>query len=443
MNNTKNPYFPDEIWEILETHNMTEDNTKKLREYFMNPSYYDTNRRTIIFSTPSRTGTSAFRIELPLYAIALHYPEKFNLIYADNNLGPKHIQAADLIVAHRAGHLHDQLYNIVKVWPKTSKRQVVIHDVDDSEFNLPLSHPMRTIWIAAEKDKMSIRSLKESDLVTTTGFKLQQTFRNFNPNVYVFRNMFDWEQPQWKIERTWPAKKDKLVIGWVGLTSHFEDIKKMAPILKYIHDKYSNTEFILAGMALKDTEVTITVDANGNKKFDEKEVIDITKTYRYRVSELFKEFDKNRIQILDAVSLEKYGEFYSKIDIGLSYVEHNVFNACKSEIKSVEYMKYGAVSIYSKYGGYKDMYDALPTDLKEKTHLLAIDTENPTVWKSVLETVVINYDTHREIADEMKKYVEEKYDINKHIDERVSFYNDVIEKNVDKEVNKISKILVS
>ena len=134
-------FYPKEIWEILETHNATPANTDKLRNYFMNPQYFDPTRRTIVFSTPSRTGTSWFRVELPMYALALNYPDKFNVIYADNSLNPKHLQVADLIIAHRAGHLHDWAHNVYRVWPKTSKRGLVIHDVDDNEFNLPMRHP--------------------------------------------------------------------------------------------------------------------------------------------------------------------------------------------------------------------------------------------------------------------------------------------------------------
>lgn len=100
----------------------------------------------IVQMRKARTGTSFFRLEMPMYAIATHYPDKFNLIYSDNNLGPKHLQCADLIVAHRAGHLHDFAHDVVKVWPKSEKRFLICHDVDDNEFNLPEKHPMKQMW---------------------------------------------------------------------------------------------------------------------------------------------------------------------------------------------------------------------------------------------------------------------------------------------------------
>ena len=185
--------MPSELWDILnESKIYKEEDTAKLRAHFSAPPLLDGTKKTIVFSTPSRTGTSWFRLELPMYAIKRNYPDEFNLVYADANVGPNHIKVADLLVFHRAGHLHDYIHRVVRCWPKTEKRPVIIHDVDDNEFNLPNSHPMKQMWLAAEKDKMSLRSLQASDWVNTTGYKLKQTFSNFNKNVHVFRNMFDW-----------------------------------------------------------------------------------------------------------------------------------------------------------------------------------------------------------------------------------------------------------
>ena len=96
----------------------------------------------------------------------------------------------------------------------------------------------------------------------------------------------------------WFPTDDKIIVGWAGLTSHFEDIKRMAPIMKAIHDKYPNTHFVLAGMALKDTAVEITEDEQGNKKFEEKEIEDKSQTYKGRIEALFADIDPNRMKIL-------------------------------------------------------------------------------------------------------------------------------------------------
>jgi len=212
--------------------------------------------------------------------------------------------------------------------------------------------------------------------------------------------------------------------------------------MKYVHDKYSNTKFVLSGMAIKDTEVIITVDAQGNKKYDEKDITDDNKTYRYKVKELFKDFDQNRIEFNDAVSLEAYGKFYKDLDISLCFVEHNTFNQSKSEIKVIESMKYCNIPIFSNYGGYNDMYLSMPQDLKNDCKLLAIDSENINKWKESLDFVLSNLYIYKGIAQRCRNWVEEEYDINKKIHEKVEFYNTLIENHIEKEIIKIQNILV-
>ena len=123
---------PTDIWNTIKDSDMKNDeDTAKLRNYFSAPHMIDPTKKTIVMSTPSRTGTSWFRIETPMYAIKRNYPDEFNLVYADGNLGPNHVAVADLIVFHRAGGHHDFLHKIFKVWPKTKKRPLIVHDVDD------------------------------------------------------------------------------------------------------------------------------------------------------------------------------------------------------------------------------------------------------------------------------------------------------------------------
>jgi hypothetical protein len=301
---------------------------------------------------------------------------------------------------------------------------------------------MKDMWFAAGKNLMSIRSLKESDYVTTTGRKLQQTFKNFNSNVSIFRNMFNWEQPQWKLTRD-EKYNGKIVIGWVGLTSHFEDIKKMVPIFKHAHDKFLNTHFVLCGMAIKDTEVTINQGEKGNKTFAEKDITDEARTYRFRVKELFKDFDQTRVEFFDAIELENYGAFYRSIDIGIAYIENNTFNQCKSEIKVVEYAKYGCIPIWMNIGGYKDMYESMPLELKQNCKSLALETENLAKWQESIENVIVNIYKFKEIAQNFKLWVEKQYDIDSHIDDKVDFYSTIIEQSLEKQINSIQNIIAT
>ena len=282
----------EELQEVIQYKDETQRDAVK--QYFTQPENLDFNKKTIVFSTPSETGTSFFRVFEPMRALWKAFPDEANYIYTEN-LQPNHVKLADVIIMHRCGNLHSHFLSVTRMWPKTEKRPYVIHDADDNEFNLPDTHPMKTLWIESGKDKMSLQSIKHSDCITTTTPKLKNTFEKFNDNVTIFPNMFDWDLPQWNFDKVesrkemlgdWFPTDDKIIIGWAGLTSHFEDIRRMAPVMKAIHDKYPNTYFIIAGMALKDTQVEIHEDEDGNKSFEEKEVENKEDTYKITLDQI-------------------------------------------------------------------------------------------------------------------------------------------------------------
>ena len=416
----------EELEKIIQFNNTEERD--QIKQYFTSPPDVDVNRKTIIFSTPSETGTSYFRIFEPMRSLWKAFPDEVNYIYTEN-IQPNHVKIADVVVMHRCGNLHSHFLSVARMWPKTEKRPYIIHDADDNEFNLPNSHPMKTLWIESGKDKMSLQSLKHSDCITTTTPKLQKTFKSFNKDVNIFPNEFDWGLPQWNLDKNevrkemlpeWFPTDDKIIIGWAGLTSHFSDIQRMAPIMKAIHDKYPNVYFVLAGMALKDSQVEIHQDAEGNKEFKEKEVEDAAETYRGKVEEMYEGIDPKRIKIFDALGLEEYGKFYALFDISLAYIEHHAFASCKSEIKVVESARYGCIPVFSNYGGYKPMAESVPNSIS-LTHL-SINMTTARPWIDALSHHIDNYTESKKRAEEFKEWSDEKYDINSSAEERLEFY---------------------
>jgi len=318
--------------------------------------------------------------------------------------------------------------------------------MDDNEFNLPRTHPMKDLWISSGKDKMSIQSLKHSDYVTTTTEKLYKTFHNFNENVKVFPNQFDWTLHQWNLDKDKIRKQmipqwhncGKIVIGWAGLTSHFEDIKRMHAILKPIHDKYPETVFVLAGMAIKDSHVEIG-EENGKPVFKEKELEDKSQTYRARVNALYSDFAPDRFITFDALPLEEYAKFYTLFDISLAYIEHNAFNSCKSAIKVIESLHYENIPVFSLYGGYKDMYNIVPRDLRNDD--IAIPIMAPSRWIRSIEYWIDKFkkNEHQEYISRLKYVVDDAYDINKNCEERFTWLLEKTEEFEENQINEVSK----
>lgn len=421
----------------------------KLKQFFINPTELDPSKPTLVLSTPSETGTSYFRIFEPLRAMYKKFHDEANFVYTEN-IQPNHLKLADCLVMHRCGNLHSHFLSAARMWPKTEVRPLVLHDVDDNEYNLPATHPMKTLWEESGKHKMSIHSLKYSDTVTTTTDKLAKTFKNFNKDVHVFRNMFDWGLPQWnfdvdKVRREmipeWVDKKDKIIIGWAGLTSHFQDIKRMQPILKAIHDKYPNAHFILAGMALRDTQVEVIQHPDGRKEFKEIPIEDKSQLYKNKVIDLYNDFDQDRFKIFDALPLEEYAKFYALFDISLAYIDHNAFNSCKSEIKVIESLNYGCVPVFSDYGGYHDFWrrSDIPSSVKDKR--FAISTTTPRAWIESISSLIDNLEQSKKSALDLKQYSDSCYDINENIDDYFHFLVNKTEHHKEEQVNMNAKYM--
>lgn len=419
----------------------------KLKQFFSDFNQMRTNRRTIVFSTPSETGTSFFRIFEPMLAI-YRATDEFNLVYTEK-LTPILIELADLVVAHRAGIEHDQLHSVVKYFQRDKIRPVVVHNVDDNEFNLPASHPMKDMWITAKKDKMSLRSIRESDFIETTTNKLVNTFKQYNRNVALRLNRFNWNLPQWNLDNSEKKRLfgDNLVIGWCGLTSHFQDLVKMKPILKTIQNKYPFVHIVLAGMAIADKKYEVEKDPKtGRDIVKESDVSNPAETYRERVKALYEDLDQDRLSILDAVGLEEYGKFYSWMDIGIAYIEHNGFNACKSQIKVVEHNRYGAPVIYSHFGGYRDYHTILANNKvldEELMNKMACSQEfdkewidKISFWVELWQTDKVRFDA---VGQKLKSSVSDYYNIDNYIHEQIHFYNDLIDEKREKEFARIDR----
>ena len=418
---------------------------EELKNYFTQPPDMDMSKKTIVFSTPSETGTSYFRVFEPMRALWKHFPDDANYLYTEN-IQPNHMRIADCIVMHRCGNLHSHFLSVARMWPRTERRPIIMHDADDNEFNLPATHPMKELWIESGKDKMSIQSLKHSDCITTTTDKLKKTFGNFNSEVEIFRNQFDWDLPQWNLDKNeirkemlgdWFPTDDKIIIGWAGLTSHFEDIRRMHAVLKPIHDKYPNTYFVLAGMALKDSHIEIHMDEEGKKTFKEIEIEDESLLYKNRIKDIYKDLDPNRFKLFDALPLEEYAKFYTLFDISLAYVEHNAFASCKSEIKVIESLHYGCIPVFSEFGGYRDFWRAAPDRVKHKN--MAISMQSPGPWIKAIGHWVENFEEGKRRVAQLKEYSDDIYDINKHCEERLSFYLERTEEFNEAQMNMIAQ----
>ncbi len=404
------------------------------------------DKKTIVFATPSETGTSYFRIFEVALSMIRNLADSWNIVYVEQ-ITPIHFNIADMLVLHRCDATHSKLIKVRKAYPKNLKTPCIIHDVDDNEFNLNKSHSMKMFWETAKKDKHSIYALRHSDYITTTGKYIHDVFKELNHNVEIFPNMFNWRLPQWNMfdkQREYTKRyADKIVIGYAGLTSHTGDIKKLSRIWKVIHDRHPETHFIISGMATAVNMFDIQKTVKGDVKIEQKAVD--SNSYRDSIASNFKDFDPDRIELQDSKPLEAYAEFYTQYDINCIYVEHNTFNKCKSDIKLIEGLHYGSVPICSDFGPYKQFFDNNPSMRK-----FACTTERIEEWTDKLTMAIeickskpkserVNSEKIRLVDEINYDKIDNDYDIDLHIGDRDVFYNKLANEHGDKEVSRVSK----
>ncbi|RMD94658.1 MAG: hypothetical protein D6813_01815, partial [Calditrichaeota bacterium] len=186
--------------------------------------------------------------------------------------------------------------------------------------------------------------VRRCDAIQTTNPQLSQIFQNLNANIFVFPNLVQI------ISKKFPAKKssksENVVIGWGGSLRHYEDMAYFAPVICEILQKYEHVK--LAIMAAE------------------------------KFLGLFTRVPRKQIIYRQPGSLQEYIEFLKILDIGLAPLLPTDFNACRSDVKFLEYASQGVVPVCSRFGPYLNVGDENQSivyfenakEMKEKLEIL-------------------------------------------------------------------------
>jgi hypothetical protein len=213
----------------------------------------------------------------------------------------------DIVVFNR--WLGQYQYNILPILEK--KKIPFICDIDDY-WILPKYNPSYKFYRAYIKNGIK-DAISFADAVTCTTLQLKEKVLEFNQNVHILPNAIDLSQEQWnkKIEH-------KPTIGWVGGLSHTYDIQLLRDQIKPICEEYGY-RFLMGG------------HHEYHAVWSEMEKL-ITNTNRANRPQWFER--------REGTTANKYGEFYSEIDIALAPLQDSKFNRCKSELKILEAAAY-------------------------------------------------------------------------------------------------------
>jgi glycosyltransferase involved in cell wall biosynthesis len=320
---------------------------------------------------------------------------------------------------------------------------VTVCDMDDY-WNPTKDHPIYDVIMYNKINEKIVRSIKQSDWVTTTTSLFADEIRKYNKNVFVLPNAINPDEPQFK-EKT--IESDKLRVGWLGGSSHLSDLQLLDSSFAKLSQNYKDLQFVLCGF---DTRGTIT-EINGQTGEHKKRPIKpeetvwaryeeiFTQNYKYVSPEFEKvlkkytqdehtEFGNESYRRVWTLPVTSYAKNYAKFDVSLAPIKNHMFNRMKSQLKVIEAGFYKKALIATNLGPYTlDLKHCLKNgEFTDGNALLVDENRNHGDWAKFIIKLQKNPNLVKDMGERLYETVSKKYDLNIVTRDRADFYKSLI-----------------
>lgn len=322
------------------------------------------------------------RIKLPTQALQKRgHAVRWSAI--GKEISPQDLEWADTVVFGRA---YPNEYNPVKLMKDFKKAGVrVVYDMDDDFWEVRKTNPSKLVSNALKDQYEGM--IKEADVLITPSKVLAKKFKKyFKKKVFICPNGVDLED---YVER--PKNKQELIIGYMGASSHWEDLQLIGEVLSDLSTKHDFL-FTLYGLCGGDLEAEMyfyqkTVSNNFAPERNAEMQPGLDFYHQLKNVKMFHkpfmppELHPKTLSMLD-------------FDIGLAPLQENEFNKGKSCIKYYEYASVGTVVLASNVLPYKDEVPYLAKNTKKD-------------WTKKLEKLIVDKDFREKMLAKQQKWVKE------------------------------------
>ena len=402
----------------------------------------------ILVLPSDRTGVSKFRSVDPHTYLQKMYPDEF---WVDIKYDPPYHddmwwKQYDLVHYHRS---IGPDYDASKAVAKRLTGWGIPHIMDIDDYWLPTpDHPAHAIVKKNNIDKLIQENIRLARHVTTTTQVFASEISKQNKNVYIFPNAIDHEEKQYVPE---PTQSDKIRIGWLGGSSHIEDLNIIAGLAGRIHgtckDKF---QFVLCGYDLrgsmtmfdektgKQTQRPITPKESVWYKYEKL----FTDNYRIITNEDYKNellsFQKKQItgdensvyRRVWTKPITTYASNYNNFDISIAPLKQHIFNKVKSQLKVIEAGFHKKALIAQDYGPYTvDCINALErggTINSKGNSLLVPKTKNHKMWFQHVKRLINNPSLVEDLGEKLHETIFPQYTLKTVTEKRAEFYRELI-----------------
>ena len=378
-----------------------------------------------ILVVPANDGGCAYyRAWLPFNKLAQHYGDKVEIRFNKNPLGVEEegpnagkwkpdwefedMKWADIVftqnLSNFGGHYTCRIIGKAREFGK-----FVHYDTDDLLTEVYPGHRLEKVYREKGLSDLTKFIYHHSHLVTVTQKKFAERVFPFcgeDTTLAIIKNAIDYDLPCWNMPKTM-GRKNQCRIGWVGGIHHEQDLKQFVGVPTLVNQK-AGPERVQWGFYGRPPL------QEGQEPDWQQDVWDNYQNMLLRGMKAKNWFIGN------ADGPDRYGQFYSRMDVAIAPLEFNNFNDSKSEIKVAECGRYAVPLVATDCGCYDE------TIINGETGYL-IDKSNPkSEWVRVLRKLIADKKGREEMGENLKKVTDEYFNINKVVKYRYELYEQLL-----------------
>jgi glycosyltransferase involved in cell wall biosynthesis len=402
------------------------------------------NKIRVLVLPSDKTGVGKFRSIDPHVCLQNNHPTEFHveIDYEPKVNDINYWRQFDIVHFHRTiGHEYENSVNLIKNLYNLGI--VTIMDLDD--YWLPgKDHPVHQLVLQNNLHKKIVENLKVAKHVTTTTSVFASEISKYNKSVFVLPNAINPNEPQFNATT---ESSDKLRFGWLGGSSHLQDLKLMDGTVCKLRSHKEKFQFYLCGFDIRGTVTEINQQTGEQKQ----RPIKPEETVWARYEEIFtNNYDLITPEHKDFLmkfkeedyTLEKnpfytrvwtkpvtsYAANYRLFDVSLAPIKNHIFNRVKSQLKVIEAGFYKKALIASNVGPYTiDLKHTLKNgEFGDGNALLVDEHRNHSDWAKYMKKLIENPNYAYDLGQRLYETVKDTYDLNKVTKDRSDLYKSLL-----------------
>jgi glycosyltransferase involved in cell wall biosynthesis len=385
--------------------------------------FYIMSDKLKILCVPANEGGCAYyRIIAPMRKLEELYGDKVEIRWNKNPLGIdegngswkqgwdfEDIKWADIVMTQNLSNFGGN-YTARIVGKAKEFGKFVHYDTDDLLTNIYEGHRLYHVYKEKGLEEITKFIYSHADLVTVTQRKFAERVKPFIGNgnaLAVIKNSVDYNLPCWNMQKLPKPRKKFCRFGWAGGIHHEQDLKYFSGVPHFVNQRVGRENCVWDFYGHPPP---------GTPKDDWQN--DVWVKYRDIILRGFKGAKNWNIHY--ALTPDRYGQFFTNMDVALAPLEDNPFNDSKSEIKLAECGRYQIPLIATNVGCYDEWI------VDGETGFLIDPKKGVSEWTRILTRVAKDPKLVQRMGENLHQITEEHFDMNKVVGQRLSLYEELL-----------------